>query len=58
MDNINIFEPEWIVPKNIFALQTKRNTSSKKKSSHINKIKLSTNFGLEFINNEEKGLNQ
>ena len=25
IDNINIFEPEWIVPKNIFALQTTRN---------------------------------
>ena len=58
MDNINIFTPEWIVPKNIFALQTKRNTTAIKKSSHINKIKLSTNFGLEFINKKEKGLNQ
>ena len=58
MDNINIFEPEWIVPKNIFALQTKRNTSAIKKSSHKNKINLSTNFGFEFINRKEKGLNQ
>ena len=59
MDNIstfeNIFEPEWIVPKNIFALQTTRNTYSRKESSHINKIDLSTNFGLEFINRKEKG---
>ena len=38
MDNINIFEPEWIVPKNIFALQTKRNTNSIKKSSHKEKM--------------------
>ena len=46
MDNINIFEPEWIAPKNIFALQTTRNTNPRKESSHLNKIKLSTNFGL------------
>ena len=58
MNNINIFTPEWIVPKNIFALQTKRNNSVIKKSSQVNEIKLSTNFGLEFINKEEKGLNQ
>jgi hypothetical protein len=50
MDNINIFEPEWIVPKNIFALQTIRNTSPSKELLHKNKTKLSTNFGLEFIN--------
>ena len=58
MDNINIFEPEWIVPKNIFALQTTRNTNPRKESSHLNKIKLSTNFGLEFINKKAIGLNQ
>ncbi len=58
MDNINIFKPEWIVPKNIFALQTTRNTNPRKESSHLNKIKLSTNFGLEFINKKAIGLNQ
>ena len=58
MDNINIFEPEWIVPKNIFALQTIRNTKSGKEPSYKNKIKLSTNFGLEFINKKGIGLNQ
>jgi len=56
--NINVFEPEWIAPKNIFALQTTRNTNSRKKFSFSNKIKLSTNFGLEFINRKEEGLNQ
>ena len=58
MENINIFEPEWIVPKNIFALQTTRNTNSRKESSYINKKNLSTNFGLEFINKKAIGLNQ
>ena len=58
MENINIFEPEWIVPKNIFALQTIRNTKSGKEPSYKNKIKLSTNFGLEFINKKGMGLNQ
>ena len=58
MDNINIFEPEWIVPKNIFALQTTRNTNPNKESLHKNKTKLSTNFGFEFINKKAIGLNQ
>jgi polyphenol oxidase len=58
MDNINIFEPEWVVPKNIFALQTIRNTSLSKEDLHKNKTKLSTNFGLEFINKKAIGLNQ
>ena len=58
MDNINIFEPEWIVPKNIFALQTIRNTSPSKELLHKNKMKLSTNFGLKFINKKVIGLNQ
>jgi len=58
MDNINIFEPEWVVPKNIFALQTLRNSHPIKESSHLNKTKLLTNFGLKFINKKEKGLNQ
>jgi polyphenol oxidase len=58
MDNINIFKPEWIVPKNIFALQTIRSTSSIKEPSNKNKTKLSTNFGLEFINRKKIELNQ
>ena len=58
MDNINIFEPEWVVPKNIFALQTTRNTNPSKEPLHKNKKKLSTNFGLEFINKKVIGLNQ
>ena len=58
MDNINIFEPEWIVPKNIFALQTTRNANPSKKSSYKNKTKLSNNFGLEFINKKTIELNQ
>ena len=58
MDNINIFEPEWVVPKNIFALQTTRNTNSSKEPLNKNKTKLSTNFGLEFINKKAIGLNQ
>ena len=58
IDNINIFEPEWVVPKNIFALQTTRNTNLSKKPLHKNKKKLSTNFGLEFINKKAIGLNQ
>jgi copper oxidase (laccase) domain-containing protein len=58
MDNINIFEPEWIVPKNIFALQTTRNSNPIKEPLNKNKTKLSTNFGLEFINKKAIGLNQ
>ena len=58
IDNINIFEPEWIVPKNIFALQTTRNANPSKKPSYKNKTKLSNNFGLEFINKKTIGLNQ
>jgi polyphenol oxidase len=58
MDNINIFEPEWIVPKNIFALQTIKNTNLTKELLHKNKTKLSINFGLEFINKKTIGLNQ
>jgi polyphenol oxidase len=58
MDNINIFEPEWVVPRNIFALQTTRNTNACKESLDKNKTKLSTNFGLEFINKKVIGLNQ
>ena len=58
MDNINIFEPEWVVPQNIFALQTTRNTNPSKEPLHKNKTKLSTNFGLEFINKKAIGLNQ
>ena len=58
MNNINIFEPEWVVPQNIFALQTTRNTNPSKEPLHKNKTKLSTNFGLEFINKKGIGLNQ
>ena len=58
MDNINIFEPEWDVPKNIFALQTTRNTTPSKEPLNKNKTKLSTNLGLEFINKKAIGLNQ
>ena len=58
MDNINIFEPEWIVPKNIFALQTTRNTIPRKESSYDNKTDLSINFGLKFIDKKTIGLNQ
>ena len=58
MDNINIFEPEWIVPKNIFALQTIRNTNLSNGALNTNKPKLSINFGIEFINKKVTGLNQ
>jgi polyphenol oxidase len=58
MDNINIFEPEWVAPKNVFALQTTRNTNPSKEPLDKNKTKLSTNFGLEFINKGVIGLNQ
>ena len=58
IDNTIIFEPEWDVPKNIFALQTTRNTSPSKELLNKNKTKLSTNFGLEFINKKAIGLNQ
>ena len=58
MDSTNIFEPEWVVPKNIFALQTTRNTNFTKGPLQKNKTKLSTNFGFEFINKRGKGLNQ
>jgi hypothetical protein len=58
MNNINIFEPEWVVPQNIFALQTTRNTNPSKEPLHKNKTKLATNFGLEFINKKGIGLNQ
>mgnify|MGYP003689550027 FL=1 len=58
MNNINIFEPEWVVPQNIFALQTTRNTNPSKEPLHKNKTKLSTNFGFEFINKKAIGLNQ
>jgi hypothetical protein len=53
MDSINVFEPEWDVPKNIFALQTTRNSNSSKELLCKNKIKLSSNFGLEFINKKQ-----
>ena len=49
MDNINVFEPEWDVPKNIFALQTLRNTRPSKEFLNKNQTKLSTNLGFEFI---------
>jgi polyphenol oxidase len=58
MEDINIFEPEWDVPKNIFALQTTRNSSSNKEPLLKNKTKLSTNLGYEFINKKAIGLNQ
>ena len=58
MDNINVFEPEWDVPKNIFALQTIRNTSPSKELLNKNQTKLSTNLGFEFINKKAIGLNQ
>ena len=58
MDNINVFEPEWDVPKNIFALQTTRNTNPSKELLNKNKTKLSTNLGFEFINKKAIGLNQ
>ena len=58
MDNINVFEPEWDVPKNIFALQTTRNSNLIKESFDKNKTKLSTNLGFEFINKKAIGLNQ
>ena len=58
MDNINVFEPEWDVPKNIFALQTIRNTSPSKEPLNKNQTKLSTNLGFEFINKKAIGLNQ
>ena len=58
MDNINIFEPEWDVPKNIFAIQTKKNYNSSKEPLHKNKTKLSNNLDFEFINKKAIGLNQ
>lgn len=58
MDNINVFEPEWDVPKNIFALQTTRNSNLIKESFDKNKKKLLTNLGFEFINKKAIGLNQ
>jgi polyphenol oxidase len=58
MNNINVFEPEWDVPKNIFALQTLRNTSPSKEFLNKNQTKLSTNLGFEFINKKAIGLNQ
>ena len=58
IDNINIFEPEWIVPKNIFALQTTRNSDSGTEPLKKNKTKPLTNLGLEFINKKAIGLNQ
>ena len=58
MDNINVFEPEWDVPKNIFALQTTRNSILIKEPFNKNKTKLSTNLGFEFINKKAIGLNQ
>ena len=58
MDNINAFEPEWDVPKNIFALQTTRNSNLIKEPFNKNKTKLSTNLGFEFINKKTIGLNQ
>jgi YfiH family protein len=58
MDNINVFEPEWDVPKNIFALQTTRNSNLIKESFDKNKTKLLTNLGFEFINKKAIRLNQ
>ena len=58
MNNINVFEPEWDAPKNIFALQTLRNTSPSKEFLNKNQTKLSTNLGFEFINKKAIGLNQ
>ena len=58
MNNINAFEPEWDAPKNIFALQTLRNTSPSKEFLNKNQTKLSTNLGFEFINKKAIGLNQ
>ena len=51
MDNINIFEPEWDVPKNIYAFQTTRNSNLIKEPlyKNKNKTKLLTNVGFEFI---------
>ena len=58
MDNINVFEPEWDVPKNIFALQTRRNSNPNKETLKKNKTKLLTNLGFEFLNKKAIGLNQ
>ena len=58
MNNINVFEPEWDAPKNIFALQTLRNTSLSKEFLNKNQTKLSTNLGFEFIKKKAIGLNQ
>ena len=58
MGSINVFEPEWDVPKNIFALQTTRNSKPSKDPLKKNKKKLSTNLGFEFINKKAIGLNQ
>ena len=58
MNNINIFEPEWVVPQNIFALQTTRNPTLIKESFDKNKTKLLTNLGFEFINKKAIRLNQ
>ena len=58
MDNINIFEPEWVAPKNVFALQTTRNSNPSKDLLKKNKKKFSTNLGFEFINKKAIGLNQ
>ena len=58
MNNINVFEPEWDATKNIFALQTLRNTSPSKEFLNKNQTKLSTNLGFEFINKKAIGLNQ
>ena len=57
IDDINVFEPEWDVPKNIFALQTIRNISPSKEPLNKNQTKLSTNLGFEFVNKKAIGLN-
>jgi polyphenol oxidase len=58
MEDINIFEPEWDVPKNIFALQTTKNFNPSNELLLKNKTKLSNNLDFAFINKKAIGLNQ
>lgn len=58
MNNLKIIKPDWVVPSNVYALQTVRNSNLKKKSNHTSKKELSNRYGLKFLNSNEIILNQ
>ncbi len=57
-DNLSIVKPSWIVPSNVHAIQTIRDSVPKKNQQYTSKILVENEIGLKFLRKNLKGLNQ